>query len=469
MIGKSASPLLELIRRVGHEGGGEPPDHELLGRIGCGRDDAAFLALLRRHGRMVLDVCRSVLGNEADAEDAFQATFLILARKAGAIRKRASVGSWLHGVAYRTSLKARAALCTRRKHESRAERAAPDPADLAWREVQEVIHAELSACSERYQAPLVLCYLEGKTQEEAAALLGVSRATVKKRLELGRRLLRDRLLRRGLTSAVVLALSAWPGAARACVPRALEAAALRAALTSTTGTVAVPGTVSVRVAVLADAMLKTMSIARLRMIAAVAVVGLLIGGAGVLSYQRLSAGAGRNDKAPEAARRIEDLGRSEPVQSLPITARITGFLENVAVEPGATVQRGELLFQIDARPARDEVEKAEAEAPLAEAKLKLAEADLDRMRSLILRSPPITPEDLAQAEKARAEAAEALNAARARLASAQVRLERTRITAPVDGKIGRLNVEVGNLIIADSTVLATIESTGSARASLKEP
>src|SRR6267378_3094310 len=114
------SPILQFIRRIHRDPRMEgSADQELLRRFVDGRDEAAFETILRRHGAMVLDVCRGVLGNEADAEDAFQATFLILAQKAGAIRKLVSVGSWLHGVAYRTALKARAGSAKRKKHEAR--------------------------------------------------------------------------------------------------------------------------------------------------------------------------------------------------------------------------------------------------------------------------------------------------------------------------------------------------------------
>src|SRR5262249_36930437 len=143
----------------------ELPDHELLQPFHAGQDEAAFRALLRRHGPMVLDVCRAVLGNEADAEDAFQATFLVLARKAGPIRKTGALGSWLHGVAYRTALKARARSAARQKHEARAPvREASEPDDLSWREARWVLHEELRRLPERYRVPLVLCYLQGKTQ-----------------------------------------------------------------------------------------------------------------------------------------------------------------------------------------------------------------------------------------------------------------------------------------------------------------
>src|SRR5262245_14728086 len=157
-----SSPILQLIRRVAlDERVRQLSDHDLLQRFDGQRDEAAFHALLLRHGPMVLEVCRGVLGNEADAEDAFQATFLILARKAASIRKTTSVGSWLHGVAYRTALKARAQLATRQKNEARAPaRPIPEPDDLSWREVRQVLHEELTGLAERYRVPLVTCYLE---------------------------------------------------------------------------------------------------------------------------------------------------------------------------------------------------------------------------------------------------------------------------------------------------------------------
>jgi DNA-directed RNA polymerase specialized sigma24 family protein len=137
-----SSPILHLIRRVvKDERVRQLPDHRLLQQFCDQRDEAAFAALLYRHGPMALAVCRSVLGNEADAEDAFQATFLILARKAPSIRKATSVGSWLPGVAYRTALKARAQSAAREKNEAKAPaRPATKPDDLAWREVQQLLH-----------------------------------------------------------------------------------------------------------------------------------------------------------------------------------------------------------------------------------------------------------------------------------------------------------------------------------------
>jgi RNA polymerase sigma factor (sigma-70 family) len=204
-------------------------DAELLRLFSDQRDEAAFRGLLRRHGGMVLIVCRNVLGNEADVEDAFQATFLQLARKACAIRNTAAVGSWLYGVAYRTALKTRADLARRARHEKQksSETSPLVTVDPHLREIQEIVLAELNRFSERYRAPLVLCYLEGKTQEQAALMLGIPKATVKKQLERARALLRVRLVRQGLGAALV---SAWPGQAWAYVPPALASQTMKAAL-----------------------------------------------------------------------------------------------------------------------------------------------------------------------------------------------------------------------------------------------
>jgi cytochrome c peroxidase len=251
--------------------------------------EAAFGTLLRRHGPMVLDVCRGVLSNEADAEDAFQATFLILARKATSIRKADSVGSWLHGVAYRTSLKARAQSATRQKNEARGSllragrRTVSEPDDLSWREAQQILHEELARLAERYRVPLVACYLEGKTQEEAATQLDLAKSTLKERLERGRSLLRARLVRRGLGPAALLLASAWPAAtASANLPAALAFATIKAASLCAGGQVAAPSVISAKVAALTEGVLKSMVLAKVKsaalMTAVLAVITVGLGG-----------------------------------------------------------------------------------------------------------------------------------------------------------------------------------------------
>jgi RNA polymerase sigma factor (sigma-70 family) len=202
--------LLQHIRRLADGPQCPPSDGELLRRYLEASDQAAFAALLRRHGTMVLAVCQSVLRQRDDAEDAFQAAFLILARKAGSIRRQEGLGGWLQRVAYRVALKARARNVRRQQREAQA--ASPHSTvsggeDLSWGEVRAILHAELAALPERFRAPLVLCYLEGLTQEEAAQQLGWTASTVKGRLQRGREKLRRRLERRGI------ALSAALGAA----------------------------------------------------------------------------------------------------------------------------------------------------------------------------------------------------------------------------------------------------------------
>jgi RNA polymerase sigma factor (sigma-70 family) len=289
----ASSPILRVIRRVVEDQHvKELSDHELLGRFVAQHDESAFHTLLRRHGAMVLDVCRCMLGNEADAEDAFQATFLVFARKAKTIRKATSLGSWLYGVSYRIALKAKAEFAKRKRHEGRvSERVAAESADdLTWREVREVLHGELTALPEGYRAPLVLCYLQGRTQDKAAAYLGLPKGTLKGRLERGRALLRERLVRRGLGTAGVLVASAWPAATQsaAAVRPVLMNSTVQAATAVAVGKAAA-GLVSPKVVALTEGVVKAMFMTKLS-VATVLVSGILfVVAAGKLGFHALAA------------------------------------------------------------------------------------------------------------------------------------------------------------------------------------
>ena len=183
-------------------------DPQLLERYLTCRDEAAFAALVRRHSRLVLSACRRVLRDEADVEDAFQATFLVLLRKASSVRWQASIGNWLFGVAHRLAVQARANALRRRQREATAASKREAAPDLSWREALGMLHEELDRLPDAYRLPLLLCGLEGKTREEAAQVLDCSTGAIKGRLERGRELLRSRLLRRGLTlSGAMLAAS----------------------------------------------------------------------------------------------------------------------------------------------------------------------------------------------------------------------------------------------------------------------
>jgi RNA polymerase sigma factor (sigma-70 family) len=276
MAKAAASPILRLLHRVIEDTSARAlPDPDLVQRFHTQQDQAAFQTLLGRHGPMVLGICRGVLGDGPDAEDTFQATFLVLAQKAGSIRKGTSLGSWLHGVAHRTALKARAQSAVRHKHEARApQRQASEANDLSWREVREVLHEELGGIPERFREPLVMCYLEGVTQERAAARLGLAERTVRERLERGRALLRRRLVRRGLGPAAILAVAAWPNASvSAAVPAFLLDATVKAVANGAAGGAATL-VVSAEVAALTREVLRTMFLNKLF----TAMAGLLIAG-----------------------------------------------------------------------------------------------------------------------------------------------------------------------------------------------
>jgi RNA polymerase sigma factor (sigma-70 family) len=197
------------------------PDRELLERFLLEQDERAFVALVERYRGMVLGVCRSVLRHAHDAEDISQACFLVLARRGGSIQNPDAVASWLHGVAYRLARKKLSKLaCEQAISAADLDRLpARSVDDLTWRELRLVLHQELERLPERLRCPLLLCYLEGKTQNEAARQLGWSGGELRGRLIRGRELLRRRLRRRGLAlSVLLLAAGPAPGATLPTVP-----------------------------------------------------------------------------------------------------------------------------------------------------------------------------------------------------------------------------------------------------------
>jgi RNA polymerase sigma factor (sigma-70 family) len=250
---------------------------------------------------MVLSLCRYLVHNAADAEDAFQATFLVLVRRAASIRKPELLGNWLYGVAYRVAARARVQEARRRAREKReVEMIAAEPPWEAeeWRPV---LHEELKHLPEKYRAPIVLCYLQGKTNEEAAKLLAWPIGTVKGRLARAREVLRKRLVRRGVTlSAGALAAALTPGTTSAAVPLALLDSTVRSAMLVAAGSMATAG-VSLPVAALTKGVLQTMFITRLTIVCGmVASVGLLGTTTAVFSYRTLAAGPGQDHTVARA-------------------------------------------------------------------------------------------------------------------------------------------------------------------------
>jgi RNA polymerase sigma factor (sigma-70 family) len=221
--------LMRHIKGLAADPARQQTDRQLLDDFASRGDESAFADLVGRHGAMVLRVCRRVLQHEQDAEDAFQATFLVLARNTASIRRREALGSWLYGVAYRTAMKAKRSAARRRNHEARLrQRKPPAATGPTWDEVQVVLDEEVQRLPESYRAAFVLCVLEGKTEPAAAADLGVKKGTLSWRLARARQRLRKQLARQGIElSTVLAALSLTRDAGKAAVPAALATATIR--------------------------------------------------------------------------------------------------------------------------------------------------------------------------------------------------------------------------------------------------
>ncbi len=262
-------------------------DGQLLGCFIEQRDEQAFAALVKRHGPMVWGVCRRHLQSHQDAEDAFQATFLVLVRKATAIMPREMVGNWLYGVAFQTAVRARSMNSKRRTRERHVE-AIPEP-EVVDRELCSdllpLLDQALARLPDKYRAPVVLCDLEGKSYQEAARQLGCPPGTLGARLSRARAMLAKQLARHGLAvSAGTLAVVLAQSAASACVPASVLSSTIQAA-TSAAGKFP-PGLISAHAEVLAEGVVKTMFLSKLKKMAAVLLLlGLAVCGAGLFALR----------------------------------------------------------------------------------------------------------------------------------------------------------------------------------------
>lgn len=269
------SAILPQIQRIFHVVTlASAGDGELLARFTVRGDEAAFETLLARHGPLVLGVCRSLLRDPADAEDAFQATILVLVRKAGSIRLDDSLGPWIYGVATRVARRARATAARRAIRERAGMDAEPESPgrDLDRHDVAPILHEELARLPDRLRAPLVLCYLEGLTHELAAQRLGCPVGTVRSRLARGRDRLRDRLSRRGIALSGGISATVFGEAIVGPIPQALAESTLRAAMRVAAGRTVTAGAVSAPVAALMEGVLYAMKLTKLRAAAAALIV-----------------------------------------------------------------------------------------------------------------------------------------------------------------------------------------------------
>ena len=261
------------IRALFHVGlTGELTDEQLVEEFVASDPESAemaFSALVARHGPMVLGVCQIILRDQHEAEDAFQATFLVLARRARSIRKRPSVASWLYGVARRVAACARLSGARRRIHERRAAELARPSADAAsWDDQVEILHDEIARLSERYRAVIVLCDLEGLTEGQAAKRLDWPVGTVRSRLRRGRERLRGQLLNRGVTpSALMFGSLAWSEAAPIVVPTTLLSSTTQVALPCAVGGSVAAGAVPATILALTEEVLRAMFLIKLKIVA----------------------------------------------------------------------------------------------------------------------------------------------------------------------------------------------------------
>jgi RNA polymerase sigma factor (sigma-70 family) len=376
MATKGLNLVIGRLRRAALErNGGGLSDGALLEAYVKRRDESSFKALVHRHGGMVLGVCRRILRNEADAEDAFQATFLVLVRKAASVRPRGMVSNWLYGVAHNTALKARAMNHKRRIKEREAGLMSKPQVDAElWQQVQALVDRELSLLPEKYRVAIVLCDLEGKTIKEAASSLDWPQGTLATRLKRGRALLARRLSGHGLTlsmSALTAVLA--QAAARASVPAHLFAATANVAHVFAGGSAAAIAALSPKVVLLANGMVKLMLLSKLKSVSAVLLVVAVLGfGAAACSFSSVAEHRPKN-----TAGSIPRGNASE--QTVVVTSDAEGFIIELPLKAGDRVRVGSVLVRLgEAQEAINELASKKTRVDIAHAELQNAVASLTK-------------------------------------------------------------------------------------------
>jgi RNA polymerase sigma factor (sigma-70 family) len=443
MASSEMSVFLENLHVALGQAGGEATDGELLARFVERCEGAALAALVRRHAPMVWGVCRRLLGSHHDAEDAFQATFLVLARKAAAVRDREAVANWLHGVARQTAVRVKAAAARRRTRE-RQLADLPEPVGDRARpgELLSLVDEELGRLPERFRTLIVLCDLEGMTRKEVARRLGCPEGTVASRLARARDLLARRLARRcPSASGGPLVVLSWGGSASA--PAWVVASTVKAVSVAAGEAVSL-GLVSPKVVALTEGVLKAMFVSKMKgMTAALLVVGVILGGAGAGSG--LLSGPGAAQPAPNpipvpADRGAEGIRPAEPKDTDPkapgkkpdsATARVRALLQ----------EKRDILQKLADRAKELEQRGQAGPALVQEATLRVHQADLELCQTTkervvvmekIVEVHKALEERMAQLGKRKAVAEGPLLEARVSRLEAEIALERekAKLAAP---------------------------------------
>ena len=303
-------PVLRYIRRmVEPKQDDRASDQILLERFCTGSDGDAFASLVERHGPLVMGVCSRMLRDIHDAEDVFQATFLVLVRKARAIAKPECLGPWLHGVAYRTALRARSQAAKRRFHERQSAESNKMEMipDFMSSDLRPILDKEIQRLPFSYRSPLVLCYFSGKTKEETARILNLPVGTVSSRLARAREKLRVRLTQRGVALSAGLfagTISSQPLGASVSV--SLIEATTKAGLALALGQGLASGLVSMKVISLTQGVVRSMLLSKLKLTAIGLAAALAVGsGAGIVSYRTVAAQDQKADPTQEDRLRDE--------------------------------------------------------------------------------------------------------------------------------------------------------------------
>jgi RNA polymerase sigma factor (sigma-70 family) len=484
-------PFGQLLRRLRRDVSlaevGDLSDAHLLERFALQHEDAAFAALVRRHGPLVLGVCRRVLHNPHDAEDAFQATFLILARKAQTIRKSDALGSWLYGVAYRVALKARARAVRRCEREAEACQHLPSNGEKTeTAELRALLDEELNRLPNNYRAAVVLHHLEGRSVEEAARQLGWKEGQFRGALYRGRLLLQERLRRRGapVAGGILVSFLATDSLS-AAVPDVLGEATVEAAsVLASGGTLDVTG-----VAWLVQEGTRDMMLFNVK---TVVVLLLMAGsfGAGAAVTRVWPTAAVEEKPAPEPAKPAPELPKPAPVAPpaerkdlLRVPSARDGVLADVMVKEGDIVKEGQLLFRLDDSLAAADVKIQEARVEAARADAIASEKTKDESyqrwdtQKRLLTKSATSMEDVRSVEltyiryrQEEISKREALTVALQEMAKAKLFLETYTVRSPAAGVIHEIHKRRGEAVNRLETVLLiALPPSGEPKNPRKEP